>query len=80
MAKGSEFQTEQEKSLRWFGSLAGMDWNVIVEAPFGKISAGDLLASWVMHDNLHISVLIELQCFLLVKKSEPFNTQYAGEW
>jgi len=39
MAKGSEFQTEQEKSLRWFGSLAGMDWNVIVEAPFGKISA-----------------------------------------
>jgi len=76
----SEFQTERARSLYWLDKLDGIYWNIIFEAPFGKISAGDLLASWVKHDNLHISVLIELQCFLLVKKSEPFNTQYAGEW
>jgi hypothetical protein len=76
----SEFKAERRKTLRWLSSQKSKDWIIQIEAPFGRISAGDLLAAWVMHDNLHIRQLIELRHTLIQMKSAPFITRYAGEW
>jgi hypothetical protein len=44
------------------------------------MSAGDLLASWVAHDVLHMRQLVELQRAYVVHLAEPYNTEYAGPW
>ena len=67
-------------SLEWLDSLNHPDWEISFEAPFGKISAGDMYASWVTHDLLHIRQLIELQRAYLEEQSKPYKMDYAGEW
>ena len=49
-------------------------------APFGPITAGDLLASWAAHDVLHSRQLAELRRARLLADTQPHRTQYAGEW
>ena len=74
------FLEERESSLAWLESLAGADWETIYEAPWGPISAGDLLASWVAHDLLHMRQLVELHWLYKEKEVEPYSTRYAGDW
>ena len=47
---------------------------------FGGLSAGDLLASWVAHDFLHLRQLARLQFQYASLLAEPYSTRYAGEW
>jgi hypothetical protein len=71
---------ERGVSLNWVKNLEDADWEAAYEAPWGPITAGDLLASWVAHDLLHMRQLVELHWYYKEKKVEPYSTRYAGEW
>jgi len=74
------FLAAREDSVRWLRGLLSPNWEVVYEAPFGQIRAGDLLAAWVAHDLLHMRQLVELHWGYLVKEVEPYQVVYAGEW
>jgi len=72
--------TERENSLTWLHGLSAPNWDAEHPAPFGPIKAGDLLASWVAHDNLHTRQLVELRRNRIVQLADPYKVQYAGDW
>jgi hypothetical protein len=74
------FKSEREKSLEWLKSLTDPDWDRSIELSWGKLSAGDMLASWLAHDLLHLRQLIELRYQLTKSNSTPFSVDYAGKW
>ncbi len=74
------FLRERDRSIQWLKSLNAPDWQRSYAAPWGPITAGDLLASWVAHDLLHLRQLIELHWAHTVRQVEPFRVVYAGEW
>ena len=74
------FLAARQESLAWLESLASPDWQASYEAPWGEITAGDLLASWVAHDLLHLRQLVELRWFLTTKELVPHHVEYAGAW
>ncbi len=71
---------ERERSLSWLRSQAGADWESVSTSPFGSMKAGDMLASWVAHDNLHIRQLVELRRARIENITKPFTIGYAGDW
>jgi hypothetical protein len=79
-ARLAGFVEERTKSLAWLKGLVSSDWEANCEAPWGVIKAGDMLCSWAAHDNLHTRQLVELRRGRILKMSEPYNVQYAGDW
>jgi len=75
-----EFLAAREESLTWLQGLRQVDWEVVYQAPFGVIRAGDILASWLAHDVLHMRQLVELKWAYLVQAVEPYGVRYAGVW
>jgi hypothetical protein len=76
----NNFAAERRKSLVWLGSLDTPDWEAVYPASFGPIKAGDMLASWVAHDNLHTRQLVELRRSRILTITDPYTVRYAGEW
>lgn len=76
----ASFRAEREKSIEWLKTLGHPDWDAAVPMPWGEITAGDMLASWLAHDLLHLRQLIELRYALMQTYSEPNRVEYAGEW
>jgi hypothetical protein len=74
------FLQARSESLAWLESLAAPDWTLVYDMVWGKLSAGDLLASWAAHDLLHIRQLTELNYTLLAMASLPERVAYAGDW
>jgi hypothetical protein len=74
------FMAERQASLDWLDTLVEPDWDTVYHAPFGPIRAGDLFASWVAHDLLHMRQLIELSRAQSLQAAEPYQTKYAGPW
>jgi hypothetical protein len=76
----AEFLVERGASLAWLRKLDEPDWSQAYDHPSGRrITAGDLLASWVAHDGLHLRQLVELQrAYLAV--ALPGDLGYAGDW
>jgi hypothetical protein len=74
------FVAERGKSLAWLRGLSAVNWDAEYVAPFGALKAGDMLASWVAHDNLHMRQLVELRRGRVVRITEPYDVRYAGEW
>ena len=74
------FFAERSKSLDWLKGLEQADFTLRHTASFGVITAGDLLASWVAHDNLAIRQFVELRRARLERISEPYKLDYAGNW
>ena len=74
------FVAERGQSLAWLRGLAAPNWEAEYLAPFGPIKAGDMLAAWVAHDNLHMRQLVELRRSRVVHLTEPYDVQYAGDW
>jgi hypothetical protein len=74
------FLAERERSLAWLASLTAPDWSREYRAPFGPITAGDLLASWAAHDLLHTRQLVELRRARLLGQTTGHGTRYAGDW
>lgn len=74
------FLAAREESLAWLRGLGQVDWTMAYQAPFGAIRAGDILASWLAHDLLHMRQLVELKWAYLVQAVEPYGVRYAGVW
>jgi len=70
----------RNEALAWLGTLENPDWDIVYEATFGEIHAGDMFVSWVTHDLLHLRQLVELQRFYLVEQAKPYHLDYAGDW
>lgn len=75
-----EFVAERQRSLAWLRGLTVPSWDAAYQAPFGPIKAGDILAAWVAHDNLHTRQLVELQRGRVLTLAEPYGVRYAGDW
>jgi len=76
----ANFLQERQRSLEWLAALPEPDWTLTHSAPWGEISAGDMLASWVAHDILHLRQLVELTWSNTLAEIRPFQVRYAGEW
>lgn len=76
----NNFIVEREKSLVWLRGLREPTWPSRHEGANGILSAGDLLASWLAHDFLHIRQLTRLHWQYLGAIAHPYQTLYAGPW
>jgi hypothetical protein len=75
-----EFLRVREQSLTWLKGLSEPNWRAVYTAPFGEITAGDMLASWVAHDLLHLRQLVELHWAYTTQQAQPYRVRYAGVW
>ena len=75
-----KFFEERLKSLNWLRELPDTDWNTTYTSSFGLMSAGEMFASWIAHDNLHIRQLTELRRVHIEKITQPYDIGYAGDW
>lgn len=75
-----KFFAERSRSLEWLGSLAHAEWDTTYTSEYGSMSAGEMFASWIAHDNLHIRQLVELRRMRLEAITRPFSVGYAGDW
>ena len=53
-----KFFVEREKSFTWLNGLQDPVWEKTYTTPYRTISAGEMFACWVAHDNLHIRQLV----------------------
>lgn len=77
------FLAERARSLEWLRGLGAADWERPVTHPAlaaHGVRAGDLMASWVAHDLLHLRQLLELRYGNLASSAAPYSLLYAGEW
>ncbi|MDF1514888.1 MAG: DinB family protein [Anaerolineae bacterium] len=72
------FIAERQRSLAWLRSLPSPNWDNTVQAPWGIFHAGDMLASWVVHDQWHIQQLVQLIRDNTITAAAPYITTYAG--
>ena len=75
-----KFFVERERSLAWLNGLLNPDWQKTYTTEYHTISAGEMFACWVAHDNLHIRQLVELRRLRLEDITKPYNLDYAGDW
>lgn len=80
VAMQEKFFSERTRSLEWLQGLSGANWETSHTSQFGTMSAGDMFASWVAHDNLHIRQLVELRRLKIENLTRPCNIEYAGGW
>jgi hypothetical protein len=77
----ADFLVERGASLAWLRRLATPDWSQAYHHPAaGRMTAGDLLASWVAHDGLHIRQLAEVRRAYLQVVYPGALIEYAGDW
>jgi len=75
-----KFFQERSASLTWLRSLTAPDWDSAIEMRLGRLTAGDMLTSWVAHDLLHLRQLVELRYAYLRQDVAPYQIGYAGDW
>jgi hypothetical protein len=75
-----KFFLERKRSLAWLKGLQNPDWEKTYRTPYRTISAGEMFACWVAHDNLHVRQLVELRRMRLEYLTKPYNLEYAGDW
>ena len=76
----NNFLAERQKSLAWLKQLSEPNWENSNEGPNGTLTAGDLLASWLAHDFLHIRQLARLHWQYVGAVADPYQTTYGGPW
>lgn len=77
----ARFLDERRSSLAWLRGLDAPDWSRAWTHPEGfTLRAGDLLASWVAHDLLHLRQLVEIHDARRVEEAAPYDVGYAGPW
>lgn len=75
----NNFLSERQISLKWLKKSMNADFNTYYEHPkIGKLSAGDLLVSWLCHDYIHLRQLVNLRIHYLDILSKPYSTRYAS--
>lgn len=76
----ADFLAERQTSIAWLNALPPVDWNRTIVASWGSLTAGDLLASWVEHDFLHIRQINEMRHAWNIHTAQPYQVFYAGDW
>ncbi len=77
----ARFVIERTRSIQWLRSLDHPEWNAIHAHPqIGPIKAGQLLASWVAHDQLHLRQIAKRFYEIATRDATPFSNEYAGTW
>lgn len=76
----TDFLAERDASLEWLKQLSEPNWENSNDGPNGRLSAGDLLASWLAHDFLHIRQLARLHWQYTGELAAPYQTAYGGPW
>lgn len=76
----AKFLAERTISLAWMKTLGNEDWSTRYTSPFGSMSAGEIFASWVAHDNLQIRQLVELRRRHIERITGGIDISYAGDW
>jgi hypothetical protein len=76
---------ERAASVAWLTALEGADWEAVIHLRFGPddemdISAGEMLASWLEHDVLHLRQLVELMHAVNAARMSSLAVRYAGGW
>jgi hypothetical protein len=62
-------------------TLGSPDWDLArPHRVGGKLSAGDLLLSWLMHDVLHARQLLRILYLQGSETWKPYSGAYAGRW
>jgi hypothetical protein len=75
----ANFLNERRKSVTWLSQLSSPDLNLYYEHPnFAKITAGDILYSWLAHDYLHQRQIINIKLKHLAESIKPYSIKYAG--
>jgi len=75
-----KFVAERKQSLEWLRGLSKPNWETTYTSQYGSVSAGEMFASWIAHDNLHIRQLVELRQSRVERITKPYDIQYAGDW
>ncbi len=75
-----KFFIEREKSFVWLNGLQNPGWEKTFTTEYRTISAGEMFACWVAHDNLHTRQLVELRRMRLENITKPYSLEYAGDW
>jgi hypothetical protein len=75
-----KFFAERSRSLDWLKGLSNVNWDLTYTSEFGTLSAGEMFASWVAHDNLALRQFVELRRNRIEKMTEPYRVDYAGDW
>jgi hypothetical protein len=75
-----KFFAERSKSLDFLQGLSVENWDINYTSEFGTMSAGEMLASWIAHDNLAIRQFVELRRHRVENITKPYNIAYAGDW
>ena len=77
--KVNEFVAVRKQSLVWLRHNLEADWNQSYDHPsLGMISAGDLLAAWTAHDQLHVRQIGKRMFELVSRDAKPYSVSYAG--
>jgi hypothetical protein len=76
----TNFLSERETSLSWLRELSQPNWQNSNTGPNGTLTAGDLLASWLAHDFLHIRQLARLHWQYAGVIADSYRTEYGGPW
>jgi hypothetical protein len=78
----AEFEAERAAAIDWLLQLPShCAWEQPVAMPWGApLSGGDMLASWLAHDLLHIRQLVTLRYALTAAANRPHSVKYAGDW
>jgi hypothetical protein len=76
-----EILVERESSLAWLRSLQEPDWSQThVHPRLGPLRAGNLLASWAVHDLLHYRQILRRLFERNREASGEYSSLYAGPW
>jgi hypothetical protein len=75
------FAAARQQSVAWLRGLKNPAWTNTYEHPIaGELSAGDLLAAWAAHDQLHLRQIAKRRYELNGRDAAPFRSHYAGSW
>ncbi len=75
-----KFFGERRKSLKWLKGLSEENWDTSYISEYGPRSAGELLVSWIAHDNLAVRQFVELRRNRIENITRPYSISYAGDW
>ncbi len=75
-----KFFSERQKSFEWLKGIANSDWDTTYTSQHGSVTAGEMFACWIAHDNLHIRQLVELRRKRIEDITQPYPIEYAGDW
>jgi hypothetical protein len=74
------FVRERAASLIWLAALGDVDWDAAYQHASGPLRAGDLLLSWMVHDDLHGRQMLRIHHERALGLGAPYSAAYAGSW